>query len=86
MSETGLPLSQSDKIAVAKAPFPQRRLLFGDHDSAWRALGDRREGVDPYEAYETRRTLCVSLVSRLETRSETGAESEDSSHKQAYRR
>lgn len=36
-------------------------------DGAQRALGDCRVGIDPYETYETPRTLCASTISDWET-------------------
>lgn len=57
-----------DKVTVAKV-FHQagssccRGLLFEYQNGARRALGDCRVGVDPYETYETPRTLGVSVTS-----------------------
>lgn len=42
-------------------PF-SRGLLLEYQSGAQRALGDCRVGVDPYETYETPRTLCASLL------------------------
>lgn len=71
-AEVNFPAAPLDNVALAKVFHQEGRsycrgLLSVYQDGAQRALGDCRVGVDPYETYETPRTLSVLTISDWET-------------------
>lgn len=71
-AEVNFSAAPLDNVALAKVfhqegSFYCRGLLFVYQGGARRALGDCRVGIDPYETYETPRTLCASVISDWKT-------------------
>ena len=82
-AEVNFSAAPLDNVALAKVFHQEGRsycrgLLFVYQDGAQRALGDCRVGVDPYETYETPRTLYILTdIQTGEARGERCAESKD---------